>query len=103
MTGDVKRMYINGEWILAEGGATFDIVNPADQSVVATVTNGAAPEIQRAVAAAHAAFREWSRSEEHTSELQSRPHLVCRLLLGKKKPSAPRKELHTHHSVADAP
>src|SRR3989442_4728298 len=33
------------------------------------------------------------RSEEHTSELQSRPHLVCRLLLEKKKiqlsPSAP--------------
>src|SRR3989442_12741306 len=23
----------------------------------------------------------WQRSEEHTSELQSRPHLVCRLLL----------------------
>src|SRR3989442_11797048 len=27
----------------------------------------------------------WLRSEEHTSELQSRPHLVCRLLLEKKK------------------
>src|SRR2546422_7280456 len=27
------------------------------------------------------------RSEEHTSELQSRLHLVCRLLLEKKKPS----------------
>src|SRR3989442_15977353 len=27
------------------------------------------------------------RSEEHTSELQSRPHLVCRLLLEKKKNS----------------
>src|SRR2546429_5381173 len=27
------------------------------------------------------------RSEEHTSELQSRLHLVCRLLLGKKKKS----------------
>src|SRR3989442_2345653 len=26
-----------------------------------------------------------ARSEEHTSELQSRPHLVCRLLLAKKK------------------
>src|SRR3989442_11765789 len=26
-----------------------------------------------------------ARSEEHTSELQSRPHLVCRLLLQKKK------------------
>src|SRR2546422_6070614 len=29
------------------------------------------------------------RSEEHTSELQSRLHLVCRLLLEKKKPRAP--------------
>src|SRR5207253_7782292 len=27
----------------------------------------------------------WLRSEEHTSELQSRGHLVCRLLLEKKK------------------
>src|SRR5690554_7097864 len=29
--------------------------------------------------------RQVRRSEEHTSELQSRPHLVCRLLLEKKK------------------
>src|SRR5215510_16333782 len=28
----------------------------------------------------------WRRSEEHTSELQSRGHLVCRLLLEKKNP-----------------
>src|SRR5437870_8999562 len=32
----------------------------------------------------------WSRSEEHTSELQSRGHLVCRLLLEKKKHMAAR-------------
>src|SRR5690554_7287230 len=30
-------------------------------------------------------FGSLGRSEEHTSELQSRPHLVCRLLLEKKK------------------
>src|SRR5690554_7042291 len=30
------------------------------------------------------------RSEEHTSELQSRPHLVCRLLLEKKKITSKR-------------
>src|SRR6266498_3112518 len=30
-------------------------------------------------------WRRLPRSEEHTSELQSRPHLVCRLLLEKKK------------------
>src|SRR5690625_6308627 len=33
----------------------------------------------------------FSRSEEHTSELQSRGHLVCRLLLEKKK-TAKKKE-----------
>src|SRR3989442_5480439 len=37
----------------------------------------------RARGRAHHALRR--RSEEHTSELQSRPHLVCRLLLEKKK------------------
>src|SRR3712207_7100281 len=35
--------------------------------------------------------RELARSEEHTSELQSRQYLVCRLLLEKKK----NKTLHT--------
>src|SRR5690554_7000134 len=33
------------------------------------------------------------RSEEHTSELQSRPHLVCRLLLEKKK-----NKMNYHHT-----
>src|SRR2546429_3648936 len=36
---------------------------------------------------------ETRRSEEHTSELQSRLHLVCRLLLEKKK----------HHTTSDTP
>src|SRR5258708_19772419 len=38
------------------------------------------------------------RSEEHTSELQSPDHLVCRLLLEKKKESAPR-QLHMPSST----
>src|SRR2546422_5559055 len=33
-----------------------------------------------------------TRSEEHTSELQSRLHLVCRLLLEKKKKARPRRQ-----------
>src|SRR3989442_4614896 len=38
------------------------------------------------------------RSEEHTSELQSRPHLVCRLLLEKKKKHCPPgDESHIRH------
>src|SRR5205809_1557008 len=34
------------------------------------------------------------RSEEHTSELQSRLHLVCRLLLEKKNQNADRSKIH---------
>src|SRR2546429_1033942 len=38
------------------------------------------------------------RSEEHTSELQSRLHLVCRLLLEKKK----KRKIHHAHARSDA-
>src|SRR5690554_7109073 len=44
------------------------------------------------------------RSEEHTSELQSRPHLVCRLLLEKKKtkPTPPHSRTSlVHESTTD--
>src|SRR5690348_17920459 len=37
-----------------------------------------------------------SRSEEHTSELQSPVHLVCRLLLEKKKTNKSQATNHTH-------
>src|SRR5258707_1700065 len=36
-------------------------------------------------------LRDWDRSEEHTSELQSRQYLVCRLLLEKKKQPTERR------------
>src|SRR3712207_7489472 len=49
---------------------------------------------REAYCAGYAARAGWDRSEEHTSELQSRQYLVCRLLLEKKKnpttPAAPR-------------
>src|SRR2546422_6497842 len=40
------------------------------------------------------------RSEEHTSELQSRLHLVCRLLLEKKKTHPRAAQMHDHRRNA---
>src|SRR5690625_6951193 len=40
------------------------------------------------------------RSEEHTSELQSRGHLVCRLLLEKKNKKAMRKQSRSYEDTA---
>src|SRR5258707_10941485 len=44
--------------------------------------------------------RQRPRSEEHTSELQSRQYLVCRLLLEKKKKNKKRKESHPENEEA---
>src|SRR2546422_8210867 len=46
--------------------------------------------------ASAAGKRALTRSEEHTSELQSRLHLVCRLLLEKKKQTLKTYEKHKH-------
>jgi succinate-semialdehyde dehydrogenase/glutarate-semialdehyde dehydrogenase len=53
-------MYINGRWIEAEDGATFEVVNPANGEVVAGVANGGAGETLRAIDAACGAFKEWA-------------------------------------------
>src|SRR2546429_5998289 len=51
---------------------------------------------ERIQAASRTAFS--SRSEEHTSELQSRLHLVCRLLLEKKKSHHRQFSLSMHYT-----
>src|SRR5690349_23358721 len=59
--------------------------------------------LQRALAAVavhlHAADRELVRSEEHTSELQSRRDLVCRLLLEKKNDNHFYRRAHTFEQI----
>src|SRR2546430_6874825 len=77
-----KPMYINGEWVFAEGGATFDVINPADQSTVASIANGAKPEIERAVQAASAAFRDRKSTRLNSSHSQISYAVFC---LKKKK------------------
>src|SRR5947208_10652730 len=51
------------------------------------------------VAVVHYASQSGTRSEEHTSELQSPDHLVCRLLLEKKK----KKQKDTSHNHKSPP
>src|SRR5947209_12283763 len=55
------------------------------------------PVLQRSAGRALAAGT--TRSEEHTSELQSRQYLVCRLLLEKKKKTM---RTHLNHNVTQA-
>src|SRR4051794_41639084 len=58
-------------------GTADELVSAADQLATADPTSDAVTGIARTAAP--------TRSEEHTSELQSPVHIVCRLLLEKKK------------------
>src|SRR3989442_3037391 len=59
----------------------YSVKANANLGVLGTLARAGARARERAE---HAEIRV-GRSEEHTSELQSRPHIVCRLLLEKKK------------------
>ncbi len=62
---ELKRyqMYINGEWTDAENGATFTSVNPATGETWAEVPEASERDVNRAVEAAHRAFKDgpWSK------------------------------------------
>lgn len=55
----VERAYVNGAWIEADDGATIDVTNPTDGSVIARVPALQAAETRRAIEAARARFVAW--------------------------------------------
>ena len=54
-----QQCYVDGEWIDADDGATFEVTNPADGSVLGTVPRLGAGETRRAIEAAAAALPAW--------------------------------------------
>ena len=61
--GSPRQMFINGQWVDAASGKTFETPNPATGETLARVAEGDAEDINRAVRAARAAFDSgpWSR------------------------------------------
>lgn len=62
LDGKPKRMLIDGKWLEAASGKTFESRNPATGELLANVAEGDAEDINLAVAAARRAFTgPWSR------------------------------------------
>ena len=60
--GSFKQMLIDGRWVDAASGKRFESRNPATGELLATVAEGDAEDIDRAVAAARKAFEgPWSK------------------------------------------
>jgi len=51
--------YIGGAWVDAQSGETFSSFNPADESLLAQAAKSGAADVDRAVKAAKAAYKEW--------------------------------------------
>src|SRR5277367_2123637 len=62
-TTTTRKLFIDGEWVDAASGRTFDTPNPSTGETLARVAEGDAEDINRAVSAARAAFETgpWSR------------------------------------------
>jgi aldehyde dehydrogenase (NAD+) len=55
-----QQLYIDGSWVSPTIAASLPVVNPASEEVVAQIASGSAEDVDRAVAAARAAFAGWS-------------------------------------------
>lgn len=67
-------LFINGEWVDAEGGKTFETFNPATGEKLADCADASAADIERAVQAARAAFPGWSQTS-----VQDRSNLLLKI------------------------
>lgn len=54
------RIYVDGEWTTADGGAAIPVVNPATEEVIGEAPRGGAKDVARAVEAAAAALPGWA-------------------------------------------
>ena len=59
---DTTKFYINGEWVAPTTPKTMDVINPATEEAFATISMGSAADVDKAVAAAKAAFPAFSRT-----------------------------------------
>lgn len=60
MVAKTHQMYIDGKWVDAAGGKTFEDMNPFTAEVYANVAAGTGEDAKRAIEAAQAAFPEWA-------------------------------------------
>src|SRR3954463_648286 len=62
LPSEQRRLFVGGQWSDAEGGGTFDVLDPADGSVLCQVGDATVGDGERALEAAVAAQDDWART-----------------------------------------
>jgi acyl-CoA reductase-like NAD-dependent aldehyde dehydrogenase len=67
LTSGPKSLLINGKWVPAKSGKTFESINPANEEVLAEVAEAGKEDIDEAVKAARKAFEDgpWGKMKPH--------------------------------------
>ena len=72
-----EKLYVNGEWVEATGGATFEVKNPATGEVVARAADATVEQATEAIEAADRAFKTWSKMPaEQRAEILTRAYQI---------------------------
>jgi aldehyde dehydrogenase (NAD+) len=67
------KIYIDGAWVPSTGKGTLEVFDSNTEEVIGSIPEGTAEDVEKAVAAAAAAFGEWSgKSHEERSKLLAR-------------------------------
>jgi betaine-aldehyde dehydrogenase len=67
------KLYIDGAWVPSTGKGTLEVFDSNTEEVIGTIPDGTPEDVEKAVAAASAAFEEWSNvSHEERSKLLAR-------------------------------
>ena len=59
---DLLKNFINGEWVEVEGTETYDVINPANNLLLAKTPLSNENDVNRAVASAQGAFNTWKKT-----------------------------------------
>ena len=59
---DLKKHYVNGEWVTPISTVEFPVLNPATEQQIGTIILGNDADVDRAIAAAVAAFEQFSKT-----------------------------------------
>jgi len=57
-----EHLYIDGSWVDSTDEGSIEVINPANEEIIGSVPVGSAADVEAAVAAAKAAFPEWSKT-----------------------------------------
>ncbi len=69
-----EKIYIGGEWVRSTGSGVLEVINSTTEQVMGSIPEGTVEDVEKAVAAARAAFEGWSQTS-----LQERADWMARI------------------------